>query len=196
VRIEIELDGRRCQVMLRRDGDRWVAGIDGRELVVDVEDAGGGWSMLIGPAEARHHEEDVASGLSRTPQADVVSGFSRTRTSYEVAVEPGAGGQMVVHVNGAAVLLTIIDRRHRRRRQGADGGDAARPHAVVAPMPGRIVKVLVKPGETVQPRQGLVVVEAMKMENELRAPRGGTVAEVRVAEGASVEASAVLVVLA
>jgi biotin carboxyl carrier protein len=62
-------------------------------------------------------------------------------------------------------------------------------------MPGRIVKVLVKPEEVVAARQALVVVEAMKMENELRAPRAGTVAEVRVTEGASVEANTVLVVL-
>jgi biotin carboxyl carrier protein len=66
---------------------------------------------------------------------------------------------------------------------------------IVAPMPGRIVKVLVKPHETVAARQPLVVVEAMKMENELRAPRGGVVTEVRVSEGASVEANTVLVVL-
>jgi biotin carboxyl carrier protein len=62
-------------------------------------------------------------------------------------------------------------------------------------MPGRIVKVLVKPGEAVAARQGLVVVEAMKMENELRAPGPGTVTDVKVTEGASVEANAVLVVI-
>jgi biotin carboxyl carrier protein len=62
-------------------------------------------------------------------------------------------------------------------------------------MPGKIVRILVKPGDSVLARQGLVVVEAMKMENELRAPKAGTVAEVRVTEGASVEAGAVLVVV-
>jgi biotin carboxyl carrier protein len=62
-------------------------------------------------------------------------------------------------------------------------------------MPGRVVKVLVAPGDAVLARQGLVVVEAMKMENELRAPRAGTVAEVRVREGTPVEANVVLVVI-
>jgi biotin carboxyl carrier protein len=62
-------------------------------------------------------------------------------------------------------------------------------------MPGRIVKVLVAPGDVVAARQGVVIVEAMKMENELRAPRSGTVADVRVTEGMSVEANSVLVVL-
>ena len=62
-------------------------------------------------------------------------------------------------------------------------------------MPGRIAKVLVKVGDLVTARQGLVVVEAMKMENELRSPRDGTVVEVRVHEGALVESNAVLVVV-
>jgi biotin carboxyl carrier protein len=62
-------------------------------------------------------------------------------------------------------------------------------------MPGKIVKLLVKPGDRVEPRQGLVVVEAMKMENELRASAAGTVAEVRAIEGTTVEAGAILVIL-
>jgi biotin carboxyl carrier protein len=62
-------------------------------------------------------------------------------------------------------------------------------------MPGRVVKVLVKPGDTVRARQGLVIVEAMKMENELRAPADARVVDVRVTEGMSVDAKAVLVIL-
>jgi biotin carboxyl carrier protein len=62
-------------------------------------------------------------------------------------------------------------------------------------MPGKVVRVLVKPGDTVKGRQGIVVVEAMKMENELRAPRDAKVRQVPVVEGQSVEAGAVLVVL-
>jgi biotin carboxyl carrier protein len=72
-----------------------------------------------------------------------------------------------------------------------DGG----PAAIVAPMPGRVVKVLVKQGDLVAARQPLVVVEAMKMENELRAPRAGTVIEVRVSEGMSVDPHMVLMML-
>jgi biotin carboxyl carrier protein len=62
-------------------------------------------------------------------------------------------------------------------------------------MPGRVVRVLVGPGDEVAARQGVVVVEAMKMENELRAPRAGRVKEIAVAAGASVEAGRVLVVI-
>jgi biotin carboxyl carrier protein len=62
-------------------------------------------------------------------------------------------------------------------------------------MPGKVVKVLVQPGNQVAARQGIVIVEAMKMENELRAPRAGTVSEVKVLEGSSVEAGAILVII-
>ena len=62
-------------------------------------------------------------------------------------------------------------------------------------MPGRVVRVLVAPGDDVEARQAVVVVEAMKMENELRAPRAGKVREVNVAAGTSVEAGRVLAVI-
>jgi biotin carboxyl carrier protein len=114
--------------------------------------------------------------------------------SYEVAVEEQRGC-MTVHVDGRAVPVAIAGGRARfggaRQTAPADG-----PQKIVAPMPGRVVRVLVTPGDAVKARQALVVVEAMKMENELRAPGPGTVAEVRVAEGASVEANAVLIVIA
>ena len=178
---EIERDGKRHGVALRREGTLWVAGLDGREVAVSIVEIGGRWSMLLGPPEGGPYDNDVVSGFSRT--------------SYEIAFEPGTGGELVVHVNGAAVQLTILDRQRRARRGGPEAGADTQPRTIVAPMPGRIVKVLVKPGEVVQARQGLIVVEAMKMENELRAPRDGTVEDVRVAEGSSVEANAVLVVL-
>ena len=193
---EIEQDGTRRRVTVRQAGDAWVVEIDGREVEVSVVERAGRWSMLVGPvdgpAKAGHDNPDVVSGFSRT-------------SSYEVAFEPGAGGELIVHVNGVAVPVTIDQpglskpwakaARQRRGRGAGDGATGDAPRTIVAPMPGRIVKVLVKPDEVVTARQPLVVVEAMKMENELRAPRAGIVAEVRVAEGASVEANTVLVVL-
>ena len=77
----------------------------------------------------------------------------------------------------------------------AHEGETSGVHQILAPMPGRIVRVLVAPGDEVAARQGLVVVEAMKMENELRAPRAARVREVHASEGASVEAGRLLVVL-
>jgi biotin carboxyl carrier protein len=105
-----------------------------------------------------------------------------------------AGGQLTVHVNGTPVPVET-----RSRRRATAGGAAADttngPVSIAAPMPGRIVKVLVSPGDSVAARQGLIVIEAMKMENELRAPRAGTVTAVKVAPGAPVEAGIVVVVI-
>ena len=64
-----------------------------------------------------------------------------------------------------------------------------------APIPGRVVRVLVKPGDVVAAGRGVVVLEAMKMENELRAPRDGTVKLVSCAEGTAVETGQTLVTL-
>jgi biotin carboxyl carrier protein len=112
--------------------------------------------------------------------------------SYEISIVEQGPGELMVSVNGRLVPVSL-PAAQVRGRGGASGHEG--PQRVVAPMPGRVVKVLVKTGDAVKARQGLVVVEAMKMENELRSPRDGTVAEVRAAEGASVEANAVLVVI-
>lgn len=181
---DIALHGSRHAVAARREGDRWVVTLDGRELGVDVVDVGGRWSMLIGP--------NVVPGVSRT-------GIGPAARSYEIAIEPREAGGQVVFVNGDAFPLTIADPRaaFARRSPGSETGltGAVGSAAVIAPMPGRVVKVLVAPGDVVAARQPLVIVEAMKMENELRAPRAGTVAAVRVSEGQSVEAHAVLIVI-
>jgi len=98
-------------------------------------------------------------------------------------------------VIGGAIVSVTRRAGHSRSRHGASGASTEGPQRLVAPMPGKVVRVLVKPGDQVVARQGLVVVEAMKMENELRAGRSGVVREVLVLEGASVEAGAPLVVI-
>jgi biotin carboxyl carrier protein len=169
---DLETRGGRRTIEVRRRGSEWEMTLDGRILKVDVTAIGGRWSFLIRPAEAGHYG------------------------SYEVAVERRANGERIVHIDGLAVPVSIVDPRERLgRRRGttvADGG----PRSILSPMPGRIVKVLVQQGDMVASEQGLVVVEAMKMENELRAPRAGQVSAVKVVEGMSVEANAVLVTLA
>src|SRR6185436_10635897 len=109
----------------------------------------------------------------------LVGGGDTPIESYEVAVTAQPGGDAVVHVNGHALPVVIGGAAARfgaAARRGKGGhAEAHGPQRVVAPMPGRIVQVLVAVGDVVALRQGLVVIEAMKMENELRAPKAGTV---------------------
>ena len=81
------------------------------------------------------------------------------------------------------------------RRRGKTARHADGEQRITAPMPGRIVRILAKPGDTVELRQPVIVIEALKMENELRAPKAGTIKEVAVETGASVEAGRLLVVI-
>jgi biotin carboxyl carrier protein len=181
VRLEVAAAGRTRTVHVAGFGGRYHVDVDTRRRDVDAIPLGRGtWSLIIGPAEAGHYVRPGASG----------HGGGR---SYEIGVVERAG-ELTVYVNGRAVPVRVGG-QWRRRGAGPTADTGSGPQAVAAPMPGRVVKVLVKPGDAVQSRQGLVVVEAMKMENELRAARAGVVREIRVAEGASVEANMVLVVL-
>jgi biotin carboxyl carrier protein len=113
--------------------------------------------------------------------------------SHEVTVSPsGTPGGFFAGVGATQVAVSL---NGRRRWGHKDDKGAAGPQRLTAPMPGKIVRVLVKPGDAVSARQPLVVIEAMKMENELRAAGDGTVAEVRVSEGQSVDAGTLLAVL-
>jgi biotin carboxyl carrier protein len=164
---DVRIGDRVRRVEATRTAGTWRVTLDGRALEIDAVRAGQWWSVLF------------AGSLS-----------------HEVAVDDRGHGDLVVHVDGTAVPVTLIDPRAAWARRGRDhGAHGAGPAHIVAPMPGRVVKLLVAAGDQVAARQGVVVVEAMKMENELRAPRDGRVAEVRVVEGASVDANAVLVVI-
>jgi biotin carboxyl carrier protein len=116
-------------------------------------------------------------------------------TSHDVQVTPGPGGGELLITHGGRTLTATVNGR-RTRRGGPDTGAGAQgEQAVLAPMPGRIVRVLVGVGDEVQVRQPVVVVEAMKMENELRSPKAGRVKELNVTPGTSVDAGRVLLVV-
>jgi Biotin-requiring enzyme len=189
---DVEVNGRRHRISIRRrDATRSAAGgqitvvIDGRPRAADVTVRGGVWSLILEdpPSGADAHEStdrDVHSaergGFTEDVGwiDDVGSSFSWNgiRRSYEIAiVERSGSNELTVHVNGRAFTAAVGAGRSWTRR----GHDKA--------------------GDEVVARQGVVVVEAMKMENELRSPKAGTITEVRVIEGCSVEAGAVLMVV-
>jgi biotin carboxyl carrier protein len=100
-----------------------------------------------------------------------------------------------VLVRGQVARVDVADERRLRLRAGSAGFTAEGKQVINAPMPGKVVKVLVKVGDEVKEGQGLVVVEAMKMENELKSPKAGKVVELLAKEGTTVENNAKLVVV-
>ena len=151
----------RVEVRARGGGYRLL--VDGREVEVDVRDAGRGFLNLL----VDGHSWDT--GLLRTE-----AGFSVVLAGHVVPVAVAEGAR------GVAAAAA----------RGASG-----PLRITAPMPGKIVRVLAQAGDEVGASAGLIVMEAMKMENELRAPRAGRLREVLVREGQAVESGALLAVL-
>jgi biotin carboxyl carrier protein len=126
-------------------------------------------------------------------QDDVLSLLIDGR-AYEIKRERAAAGQGL-WVDGARYEVEVRDPRSWRSRSRAAGDDGG-AKKLVASMPGKIIRVLVAEKEEVTAGQGIIVVEAMKMQNELKSPKQGTVQKLHVAEGSTVSAGDVLAVIA
>jgi len=116
--------------------------------------------------------------------------------SVPISVEPLGDGRMRVTIAGRRTEVQVKDERDLLVDEFGLGADEASGGAVRAPMPGLVLEVLVEEGEEVAADQGLLVLEAMKMENELKAPSGGIVDTVHVESGASVEKETLLIEIA
>ncbi len=114
--------------------------------------------------------------------------------SYSVEFEE-AGDDVKVLVKGQTTRVDVADERKLRLRAANKGFTVEGRQVMLAPMPGKVVKVFVKVGDEVKEGQGIVVIEAMKMENELKSPKAGKIIEVVAVEGAVVENNAKLVVV-
>jgi biotin carboxyl carrier protein len=173
VQYEVDIGGRRLQVVVTRIDGAFDVSVDGITRRVDA-------------ARIDAHTLSLLVGLD---------GGASGIVSHEVSIAADpAGAQLAVHVGATPVAATLNGRRRWGRKE--DGGaSGSGPQRLAAPMPGKVVRVLVNAGDRVAARQPVVVVEAMKMENELRAGRDGTVAEIHVREGMSVDAGALLVVI-
>ena len=111
---------------------------------------------------------------------------------FEVQVLAEADGRLTLRLAGSALAARVIDPK-QRVRSGETGPEGQQQ--ITAPMPGKVVRLMVAAGAEVETGQGVVVVEAMKMQNELKSPKRGKVAEIKVAEGQTVTAAQVLVVI-
>lgn len=161
----------------------WVT-LDGRDTEVEFHTEGG---TLVLELEGKKLEAD----FQRLPDGEVYSLLVDGR-SHEVRVSP-AGDRLEVTLRGATMPVEVRHPLERLLMSVHSASGAGGEETVTAPMPGLVVAIKVQPGETVAPGQAVVVVEAMKMQNELVSRGGGMVRDVLVAERASVSAGQPLV---
>lgn len=162
---------------------KYEAEIDGRKMTVELDERDGRVTARI---DQRAYDLQVLR-----PEQGVYLVFEGDRV-FEASVWTIEPESLRVEIGNRSFDAKIIDRKHRRA--SAEHGDEGR-RQLVAPMPGKVVRVLTKPGDEVKAGQGIVVVEAMKMQNEIKSPKTGRVVEVRVGEGATVNANQVLAVV-
>jgi biotin carboxyl carrier protein len=167
---EIEVGGRTRLVSVEPAGPpdhRFRVTVDGEPRIVDAVGVEDDTLSIIFPDEGRSQSHEV--------------GFTDGLQPAEVDV----------YLHGGTLTATVNGRRNRRVAEAAAVGE----QRVIAPMPGRVLRVLVAPGDEVDFRQPLIVVEAMKMENELSSPKAGRVKQVPAVAGESIEAGRLLVVV-
>ena len=138
--------------------------------------------------------QPVTAELATVPGMPLRHLLADGRSFSLVADRGEERGSWILHLNGQRHAAEVVDERTRAIRAMTGGGKAAQgPKPVRAPMPGLVVRVDVEPGQEVRAGQGVVIIEAMKMENELKAEADGVVARVLVQQGQAVEKGAVLV---
>jgi biotin carboxyl carrier protein len=167
MKLKAELAGRQHEVSLERQGQSVSAEIDGRHYELDLSDSQSGSYLLL--EGTRVHDCRIET---RSAPSD----------------------NYVVHVGTKSYEIRLVDPRRLNTAQDS----LAHQHGaaeIVASMPGKVVRVLVEVGTKVEAGQGIVVVEAMKMQNEMKAPRDGTVLSLKAEAEATVNAGDVLAVI-
>jgi len=163
---DIVISEKTYRVEIAREGSRWAGKIDGKRFEVDA-----------------------------VPTArDILSIVEGEGKAYEVKRERALSGDLHMLVGSSRYSCEINDPRSLRTRR-ARAGTAEGPQKITAPMPGKVVRILVPQGEMVEAGKGVIVVEAMKMQNELKSPKAGKVQKLLVAEGATVNAGDTLAII-
>jgi len=165
MKYEVLIDGTLHKVELEQKGGTWNCKVDGEEMVLDV-------------AVTAH---DILSVLDGAKQ-------------WEIKREYSLLGETHLIVGSERFAAEVRDPRSLRSRRAVSEG-AAGPAKIVAPMPGKVVRIVVPQDELVEAGQGVVVVEAMKMQNEIKSPKKGIVKKIAVKEGDTVNAGDVLAVI-
>ncbi len=157
--------------------------IDGKKYRIELNRAEDRWSCTLDGRPI-----DVDAVLARK---DVLS-LRIGNKAYEIKSEHVAN-DLHLWVGSARFAVEVRDPRSLRGRVRT--GDDQGPKKVAAPMPGKVVRLLVREGDEVEAGAGVAVVEAMKMQNEIKSPKKGTIQKVLAAEGATVNAGDVLVIV-
>jgi biotin carboxyl carrier protein len=157
--------------------------IDGKKYRLDLNRADGRWSCRL---DGRELEIDPI--LTRPDMLSLRIGD----LAYEVKSERVAN-ELHLWVGSTCFAVEVRDPRSLRGRTRA--GDDHGPRKITAPMPGKVVRLLVHEGDEVEPGSGVAVVEAMKMQNEIKSPKKGTIRKILVSEGAAVNAGDVLAIV-
>jgi biotin carboxyl carrier protein len=170
-KLKAKIEGREHALEFWRDGEGIVAAVDGRQYELNVlelasENQGGEYLLINGT--------DIYKCRVGTKRG--------SRTAFEVVVR------------GKTYNVTLIDPKRLRSAQTSGAHDQGAAQ-IVSPMPGKIVRVLVETGTQVEAGTGIVVVEAMKMQNEMKAPKPGIVISINAEAGATVNAGDVLAVI-
>jgi biotin carboxyl carrier protein len=165
MKLKAQLSGEDCEVSLSLKGELATAEIDGRDYELEVRSLGLGEYLLL-----------HGSSVYKCRVAN------KERAAFEVTLA------------GQSHDITITDPKRLRRGQSAAGHDHGSAE-IVSPMPGKVVRVLVEPGARVEAGAGIVVVEAMKMQNEMKSPKAGVVVSINAEAGATVNAGDVLAVI-
>lgn len=157
--------------------------LDGRTYRLELSQSEGRWSCRL---DGREIEVDAV--LARPDVLSLLMG----NKAYEVKCER-VGSDVHIWVGSRRFAPEVRDPRSLRSRSHA--ADEQGPRKLTAPMPGKVVRILLAQGAEVEAGAGVVVVEAMKMQNEVKSPKKGTVQKIVVAEGAAVSAGDVLAIV-
>lgn len=168
MKLQAELNDEKHEIEIERDGEKVFASIDGRSYQLEASE----------------------------PESNVFLLKNGNRI-FEIFVSPPAekaGEPYRVKLKNHELEVALIDPK-RLRGAGGAGGSAEGAAEIKTAMPGKIVRVLVDAGAEIEKGDGVIVVEAMKMQNEMKSPKNGTVKEIRFSEGATVNAGDVLAVI-
>jgi biotin carboxyl carrier protein len=167
MKLQAELNSEKHEIEIRREAERLFAKIDGREYELEASEP--------------------------EPNVYLLKNAGRI---YEIFVSPSknAGDPLQVKIGTNEFEITLTDPK-RLRSAGAAGAAAEGAAEIKTAMPGKVVRVLAELGAEIKQGEGVIVVEAMKMQNEMKSPKDGTIKEIRFSEGETVNAGDVLAVI-